>query len=89
MSPTTTALRRYLTRHNWELIDSRSDGIDVYRSGLLDDDGAPLLVLAPARDGMHDEVLLRANLLRALASMEGRSVDAILAEMAADHVNAA
>lgn len=59
----------------------------LHASGRLD--AAVVGVLAPGRDGMRDEAHLRANLVRALATLEERSVDAILAEMAEGRADAA
>ncbi len=88
--PSVATLRRYLARHRWSQVEARADGVDVYQhEALRDDEGAALRVLAPGRDGMRDEAHLRANLVRALATLEGRSVDAVLAEMAEGRADAA
>ena len=89
-APTVATLRRYLAQHLWAHVETRADGIDVYQHReLRDDEGAALCVLAPGRDGMRDEPLLRGNLVRALATLEGRPVDAVLTEMGADRADAA
>jgi len=81
-APQVEACRAWLRANGWSLHPFSDDAIEVYaRGGVVDDDGAPILLHLPVRADVRDAAGFVTKLIRLLATVQGVTEAAIVEDI--------